>query len=79
MRLQAVRGGSMSRSNSVKTSPSDDPPLDAKVLDALGRALTAHYEDVVRAPLPDRFLDLLDDLEKKERKARPGGGANASS
>jgi hypothetical protein len=68
----------MSRSNSMKTSQPDDPPLDAKVLDALGRALTAHYEDVVKAPLPDRFLDLLDDLEKKERKVRPNGGADAS-
>jgi len=68
----------MSRSNSVKTSQSDDPPLDAKVLDALGRALTAHYEDVVRAPLPDRLLALLEDLEKQERKVRPGGGINAS-
>ena len=68
----------MRQSNSVKNSPADDPPLDAKVLDALGRALTAHYEDVVRAPLPRRFLDLLDDLEKKERKVRSGGGADAS-
>jgi Anti-sigma factor NepR len=67
----------MRQSNSVKNSPADDPPLDAKVLDALGRALTAHYEDVVRAPLPNRLLDLLDDLEKKERKAPPSGGGNA--
>jgi len=68
----------MSRSNSVPTSLADEAPLDAKVLDALGRALTAHYEDVVRAPLPERFLVLLEDLEKKERKVRSGGGADAS-
>jgi hypothetical protein len=61
------------------TSQPDDPPLDAKVLDALGRALSAHYEDVVRAPLPDRFLDLLEELDRKERRARPPGGADDSA
>jgi Anti-sigma factor NepR len=68
----------MSHSNSMKNNQPDDPLLDAKVLDALGRALSAHYDDVVRAPLPDRFLDLLEELDKKERRAGLPGDADAA-
>ena len=64
-----------SRANGVP----DDPALDNKVLDAIGRALKAHYDDLVRAPLPDRFLDLLAELEVGERAdARAVGGQNAA-
>jgi hypothetical protein len=41
--------------------------LDPKIQEALGRALKAHYEDLVNAPIPDRFLVLLAELEAKER------------
>jgi hypothetical protein len=42
--------------------------LDTKVLDAIGRALTVHYDDLVKAPLPEEFLDLLARLEKQEQR-----------
>jgi Anti-sigma factor NepR len=45
--------------------------LDTKVLDAIGRALTAHYDDLVKAPLPEEFLDLLARLEKQEHAPTP--------
>lgn len=41
--------------------------LDPKIQEALGRALKAHYDDLVSAPIPDRFLVLLAELEAKER------------
>jgi len=41
--------------------------LDPKIQEALGRALKAHYEDLVNAPIPDRFRVLLAELEAKER------------
>ena len=68
----------MSHSNSRANGLADEPQLDNKVLDAIGRALKAHYDDLVKAPLPDRFLDLLADLEIEEPGARPAGGPNAA-
>lgn len=37
-----------------------------KVQDAIGRALEAHYVELVREPIPDRLLDLLAQLEAGE-------------
>jgi hypothetical protein len=33
----------------------------------VGRKLKATYDDVVNQPVPDRFLHLLDNLERKEK------------
>jgi hypothetical protein len=48
--------------------PNGAVELDAKIQEALGRALKAHYDDLVSAPIPDRFLVLLAELEAKERR-----------
>lgn len=37
-----------------------------KVQDAIGRALEAHYVELVREPIPDRLLELLAELEAGE-------------
>ncbi|MGO9421100.1 NepR family anti-sigma factor [Roseiarcus sp.] len=66
----------MTHSNSKKADQPGETPLDTKVLDAIGRALKAHYDDLVKAPLPERFLDLLDSLEIEERKSK--GDADAA-
>jgi len=44
------------------------PELDAKLQGLLGRALQAHYDDLINAPVPDRFLLLLAELEAKEKR-----------
>jgi hypothetical protein len=53
-----------------------DAALDPKALEAIGRAIRENYGDLVRAPLPDEFLDLLARLEAKEQLSdqakRPG-------
>lgn len=36
---------------------------DPKAVEAIGRALAVHYADLVQAPLPDKFMDLLTRLE----------------
>lgn len=43
-----------------------EPELDNRIQDILGRSLKAHYDDIVAAPMPDRFLSLLAELEAKE-------------
>ena len=53
--------------------------LDARSLEKIGGALKAHYEDLVQAPVPDKFLELLDRLQAKERKAELGKGDDEST
>jgi len=43
--------------------------LDPKVQESIGRSLRAHYDDIVNAPVPDKFLVLLAQLEATERRA----------
>jgi hypothetical protein len=57
---------------------SDPASLDTTVLDAIGRALKAHYDDLVREPLPERFLRLLEDLEAQERQGESKGDVDAA-
>ena len=43
--------------------------LDPKVQESIGRSLKAHYDDIVNAPVPDKFLVLLAQLEAIEQRA----------
>jgi Anti-sigma factor NepR len=54
-----------------------DAGLDAKAMEAIGKALRAHYDDLVKAPLPQRFHDLIARLGADD-DAAPEKGANAS-
>ncbi|MDP3546827.1 MAG: NepR family anti-sigma factor [Phreatobacter sp.] len=45
-----------------------DIVLDPRIQDAIGKSLKAHYDDLIKAPMPDRFLVLLAELEAKERR-----------
>ena len=54
-------------------------PSDAKAAVAIGRALKAHYSDLVQAPLPEKFVELLARFEAADRAAEPkGGGGDAN-
>jgi hypothetical protein len=59
----------MKKSNAVESDAQPDAALDPKALDAIGRALKAHYDDLVHAPLPEKFAELLARLESEERRA----------
>ena len=43
-------------------------PIDPRLDRLIGRSLEAHYEDILSAPLPDKFLVLLAQLEASESK-----------
>jgi Anti-sigma factor NepR len=63
--------------------PQADPKLDARAIGAIGRALRAHYDDLVTSPLPDRFNELIAKLGSDDRPAQkdetgPEGRANAA-
>ena len=64
----------MNRSDAVMTEPDDpdegfDLVLDPKVQESIGRSLKAHYDDIINAPVPDKFLVLLAQLESTEQRA----------
>ncbi len=63
-------GRLMKKSTPVEKSTLDDAKLDSKVLETIGRALKAHYDDLVHAPLPEKLLDLLARLEKEEQQEK---------
>ncbi len=42
--------------------------VDQEVRNHLGRKLKESYDDLVRQPVPDKFRQLLDELERQEKK-----------
>jgi Anti-sigma factor NepR len=62
-----------------KPGPRPDLPAEsgAEAVQAIGRALTAHYADLVQAPLPDKFMELLARLEDDKRASSVEGTPDA--
>jgi hypothetical protein len=56
-------------------SPDPAPAVDAHIQGLLGRKLRENYDEVVREEVPDRFLQLLDELKRKEKASPKDGGA----
>lgn len=63
------------RSGSMSTNPEEKPPesskeeeSSAKRADSLDEGLVSYYNDLLNEPLPDRFKDLLKQLEAKDKK-----------
>ncbi|MBL8587356.1 MAG: hypothetical protein JNK46_02405 [Methylobacteriaceae bacterium] len=47
-----------------------EAPIDPRLDQLIGANLKAHYDDILSAPLPDRFVVLLAELAAKESQAR---------
>lgn len=62
--------------DAATAEPDEDMVLDPRVQESIGRSLKAHYDDLVNAPVPDRFLVLLAQLEDTERRLQAQGGAD---
>ena len=63
----------------AKAEPDDEMMFDPRVQESIGRSLKAHYDDLINAPVPDRFLVLLAQLEDTERRLKSGGGSDERS
>ena len=50
------------------------PAIDPAIQAAIGNALRAYCDDIVRAPIPDKFLLLLAQLEASENRAKEKSG-----
>lgn len=68
---------SMHATSTNKTRAPDAAAPDPKALEAIGRALEAHYADLVHAPLPEKFAELLAKLEAGDRVSDPQGSRDA--
>jgi hypothetical protein len=57
---------------------SNEPKLDRVVQTRIGDQLRAMYDELMQQPVPDRFRDLLSQLEQKGGKPPgPEGGDNS--
>ena len=63
----------VTRANKAEEPDTPDP----KAVEAIGRALAAHYAALVQAPVPDKFAELLARLEIEERDSAPQGRRDA--
>lgn len=52
--------------NAVSGGEENDTVLDSKIQAAIGQSLKTYYDDLVSAPMPDRFMVLLAELSAKE-------------
>lgn len=71
----------VTRTNKIeaKIEAPDDTAPDRKAVEAIGRALEAHYADLVQAPLPEKFVELLAQLEAGDRVSDAQGSGDAIS
>lgn len=59
-----------------ETSGGDGPaPLASGLQGHIGRYLRHLYDDVVQQPVPDRFVQLLEELERKTASTQKNGAA----
>jgi hypothetical protein len=50
----------------IARTPTPDAMLEAELQAQIGRQLRAVYDEVVNEAVPDRFLRLLEELERKQ-------------
>jgi hypothetical protein len=51
--------------NSLDDKLATDPKLDSSSQKRIGDQLRAMYDELMQQPVPDRFRELLDQLDKK--------------
>jgi Anti-sigma factor NepR len=62
------RGQSRDMTNlPTSISETDEPILGQDIQSHLGRTLKASYQEMIRQPVPDKFHQLLKELERREK------------
>lgn len=79
-------GTGMNQQTEFSAGPPGQAPLDpfdTDIQSHIGRQLRALYDGVVSQPVPDRFLELLTQLEEKNGNAdesgKPGGSTEGGN
>jgi hypothetical protein len=58
------------RDDTVSRSDASEPGLDRTIQARIGDNLRAMYDDLLQQPVPDRFKDLLGQLERTDDKGQ---------
>ena len=64
------------KDDTVQTTQAQRPAdqnADTGIQSAIGKRLKAYYDDVASEPVPDRFLSLLDALDRAESASKGSG------
>ena len=63
-------GDEMTNSKVPRDRSSVAAAVDLRPLEAIGRALRAHYDELLQEPLPARFEELLSQLDAQDEAAQ---------
>lgn len=61
---KATKPGKPAKKRAVRIKPASMPAKPG-IADIIGRRLRTYYDEVAAQPVPDRFLELLAELEAK--------------
>ncbi|MDF3060484.1 MAG: anti-sigma factor [Microvirga sp.] len=63
------RGAKLIRKSPLSDQLSSEPAIDRATQERIGDHLRAMYDDLVQQSVPERFVELLNRLEKRSDKA----------
>jgi hypothetical protein len=75
MDMTGEKGNKLARAipeASLSNKLATDPKLDSNSQRRIGDQLRAMYDELMQQPVPDRFKDLLDQLDKSGAKKKEG-------
>jgi hypothetical protein len=65
---EGKRAAKLIPESSLSDQLSSEPMLDRAIQERIGDHLRAMYDDLMQQPVPDRFVELLNRLEKRNDK-----------
>jgi len=64
------KGNKMQTGTEFAPSKGTGPQIDSRIQHEIGKHLRAHYDDLVNEPVPDKFMELLAQLEQSVTRKR---------
>jgi hypothetical protein len=64
------KGNKMQTGMELPPSDGTGPQMDSRIQHEIGKHLRAHYDDLVNEPVPDKFMELLEQLEQSVTRKR---------
>lgn len=61
---QKKKGKMIQAGPGTRSAKVEGPKIDPRIQREIGKHLRAHYDDLISEPVPDRFIELLQQLER---------------